>query len=110
MQNLAILSCKEIVNLPVEKILPNPYQPRKVFDEKALNEIYGIISNKEKIEFIKQLISKNVSGLLEKMEQFFQTGIDIKRLTTDLIDILKDVVIYKNTKDYYISTSEAFLV
>ena len=68
-------------------------------DEISLNEIYGIISNREKIEFIKLLISKNVTGLLAKMEQFFQTGIDIKRLTSDLIDILKDVIIYKNTNN-----------
>lgn len=49
MQNLAILSCKEIVNLPVEKILPNPYQPRKSFDKISLEELsksilkYGIM-------------------------------------------------------------------
>ncbi len=28
-----------------------------------------------------------------------KSGIDIKRLTFDLIDILKDIVVYRNTKD-----------
>ena len=53
-----------------------------------------------------------------------KNGIDIKRLTLDLVDILKDVIIYKNTNNYdilfvlssydienivpYISSEEAF--
>ncbi len=40
---------KEIVNIKVENIFPNAYQPRKFFNEDALNELsesikqYGII-------------------------------------------------------------------
>lgn len=49
MQNVAILSCNEIVYLPVDKIIPNPYQPRKYFDMISLEELaksikqYGVI-------------------------------------------------------------------
>lgn len=38
-----------VINIPIEKILPNPYQPRKFFDQTALDELavsikeYGII-------------------------------------------------------------------
>ncbi|MTI66321.1 MAG: nucleoid occlusion protein [Firmicutes bacterium] len=40
---------EEIVNIPIEKIRPNPYQPRKNFSKKALEELsqsikaYGVI-------------------------------------------------------------------
>ena len=40
---------EKIVNIPVEDILPNRFQPRLAFDEKGLNELansilqYGII-------------------------------------------------------------------
>ena len=73
------------------------YSPQlKVSD---INEIYGIVSQKQKIEYLKYLMNKNVPSVLNKLEEMFQTGIDIKRLTIDLIDILKDIVIYKNTQN-----------
>ena len=66
----------------------------------------------------------NMVKALDILEQMSQNGIDIKRLTLDLVDILKDVIIYKNTKSYdilfvlssydiekivpYISSEEAF--
>ncbi len=40
---------QEILNLPIDKIVPNPYQPRKVFDVQALRELsdsikqYGVM-------------------------------------------------------------------
>ena len=48
MQNLANIE-KEIIYLNVDKIYPNPYQPRKIFEEKSLEELslsikkYGVI-------------------------------------------------------------------
>ena len=30
---------KRLVKLPINKILPNPMQPRKVFDEDAINSL-----------------------------------------------------------------------
>ena len=32
-------STDEIVELPVDELRPNPYQPRKVFDEEKLKEL-----------------------------------------------------------------------
>ncbi len=66
---------------------------------KDINEIYGIVSDAQKISFLKSLMNKNVPVILQRIEEMFQTGIDVKRLTIDLIDILKDVIIYKNTHD-----------
>lgn len=64
---------------------------------KDINEIYGIVSLKQKIQYLKSLMNKDMPTILKSIEEMFQSGIDVKRLTTDLIDILKDVVIYKNT-------------
>ncbi len=44
-----IVEKKQITYLPIDKIIPNPYQPRKKFDQKALSELtssiikYGIL-------------------------------------------------------------------
>ncbi len=66
---------------------------------KDINEIYGIVSSAQKLSFLKSLMNKDIPVILNRIEEMFQTGIDVKRLTTDLIDILKDIIIYKNTQD-----------
>jgi DNA polymerase III, subunit gamma and tau len=61
--------------------------------------IYGIVSIDNKINFIKILMSKDMSKALSLLDDMIQNGIDIKRLTMDLVDILKDIIIYKNTNN-----------
>ncbi len=91
---------------------------------KDVNHIYGIVSLENKIDFIKIILSKDMKKALTVLEEMKMNGIDIKRLTIDLVDILKDVVIYRNTQETsilfvlsqyyldmivpYISSEEAF--
>lgn len=65
----------------------------------SVNLVYGLLSMDNKVNFIKQLLSKDLKGVLESLDNMLSTSIDIKRLTYDLIDVLKDVIIYKNTED-----------
>ena len=64
-----------------------------------VNQIYGIVSLENKIDFIKMTLSKDMKKALSTLEDMKMNGIDIKRLTLDLVDILKDIVIYRNTQD-----------
>lgn len=64
-----------------------------------IHKIYGIVSMSDKVNLIKVLLSKNMSESLKILDHMDKNGIDIKRLTFDLVDILKDIVIYRNTKD-----------
>ncbi|WP_368275130.1 DNA polymerase III subunit gamma/tau [Coprobacillus cateniformis] len=64
-----------------------------------LNHIYGIVSLENKIDFIKVLLSKDMKKSLFILDEMKTNGIDIKRLTLDLVDILKDIIIYRNTSD-----------
>lgn len=64
-----------------------------------VHQIYGIVSLENKINFIKILLSKDMKQALSLLEDMKTGGIDIKRLTLDLVDILKDIVIYRNTQD-----------
>jgi len=59
--------------------------------------IFGLISTKEKIALIKDINSGNVSSTLERVKSFSEGGIDIARLTQDILEILKDTLIYKKT-------------
>ena len=60
--------------------------------------IFGLISSKEKVSLIENINSGNVSETLEKVKSFSEGGVDITRLTQDILEILKDVLIYKKTK------------
>ena len=64
-----------------------------------INKVYGLLSNDEKIRLIKLLLTKDMKGVLKTLDHMLSTSIDLKKLTQDLIDVLKDVVIYKNTED-----------
>ncbi|MCQ2801967.1 MAG: DNA polymerase III subunit gamma/tau [Bacilli bacterium] len=61
--------------------------------------IFGLLSTKEKVNFLKDINSGDVTRTLGKVKSFSEAGVDIKRLTEDLLEILKDVLIYKKTKD-----------
>jgi len=49
MTNTTMLSSREIIYLPLDKVQPNPYQPRRIFDRSALEELassireYGVL-------------------------------------------------------------------
>ena len=65
----------------------------------SVNMVYGLLSMYNKISFIKQLLSKDIKGVLTSLDNMLSGSIDIKRLTFDLVDVLKDIIIYKNTQD-----------
>ena len=50
----------EIVELPLSELRPNPYQPRKIFDDEALNELASSI--KEHGVFQHIIVKKTVKG------------------------------------------------
>ena len=61
--------------------------------------IYGIVSLENKIDFLKVLLTKDMKQSLSILDDMKVNGIDVKRLTLDLVDILKDIIIYRNTND-----------
>lgn len=67
--------------------------------EKDVEDLFGLASIEEKVDFLNKINEQNTKYVLEKMNKFIEAGVDIKRLTTDMLDILKDVIIYKNTND-----------
>ncbi len=64
-----------------------------------INKVYGLLSNDEKIRLIKLLLTKDMKNVLKTLDHMMSLSIDLKRLTQDLIDVLKDVIIFKNTQD-----------
>ena len=65
----------------------------------CVSQIYGITSTKEKIELINYIFNKDVKKIIVNLKQLSESGIDIKRLTADLIEIIKETLIYSYSKD-----------
>lgn len=64
-----------------------------------INEIYGITTISEKLGLFDDIFNKNAIELLNKIDKLIEKGIDIKRLTVDLIELLKESIVYEYTKD-----------
>ena len=63
--------------------------------EEDVFTLFGLTSMDEKCSFIKAIANGDLNYSLNKIKAFSEGGVDLKRLTSDLLDILKDVLIYK---------------
>ena len=61
--------------------------------------LFGLTSNLQKIELLKLVEEGDIAGVLGKLEAFLTGGVDIKRLNSSLLDILKDLLIFQKTGD-----------
>ncbi len=62
-------------------------------------DIFALESNEEKINLINSIVDGDVSDILNRLNSYIERGTDIKRLTNDLLVILKDVLIYSSSNN-----------
>ena len=67
--------------------------------EKDVLAIYGLASLEEKIALLQSLNAGDVASVVRKAESFVSAGLDVRRLVSDLIGLLKDLLIYEKTSD-----------
>lgn len=63
-----------------------------------IREIYGVVSTSEAIEFLKTCRNGDIETTLKTINIFEQKGFDIARFTSTLIDVLKELIVYRKTK------------
>ncbi|MDR1794896.1 MAG: DNA polymerase III subunit gamma/tau [Erysipelotrichaceae bacterium] len=63
-----------------------------------VHQIYGITTSEEKVKLINSILNAEISSLLQQLDAIAEKGLDLKRLTQDLMDIFKECVIYAYTK------------
>lgn len=70
--------------------------------------IFALESKEEKIKLIHSIINHDMSDVLSRLHNYVSKGTDIKRLTEDLLLILKDIVIFNSSanKDYLEALNE----
>ena len=66
---------------------------------KDVSDVYGVASVKEKMDIFRAVKEKNITDLVNKVNDFATRGLDLPRLMTDLVNIAKEAVIYSYSKD-----------
>ncbi|MBR0474318.1 MAG: DNA polymerase III subunit gamma/tau [Erysipelotrichaceae bacterium] len=61
--------------------------------------VYGIATTAEKLELLKAVKDKDVQKTMSMVSDFSGRGIDLQRLTLDLINLAKEAVIYSYSKN-----------
>lgn len=74
------------------------YSGNKLHQEDVF-AIFGLASIQEKMELLYSVTDGDVSAVIKKSETLLSAGIDIRRLVSDLIALLKDVLVFSRTKD-----------
>lgn len=64
-----------------------------------VNDIYGIATTQDKLRLLDAIIKSDVAQLMAEIDEITQKNIDIRRLTNDLMELLKESVVYDFTKD-----------
>lgn len=64
-----------------------------------VNTIYGITTPAEKGTLLSHVLNRNYAELTQQIETLSEQGTDIRRLAADLVDMLKDSLVYTYTED-----------
>ena len=66
-------------------------------NEQDILDIFSLESTEEKISLLNSIVRKDTKDVLDRLHKYVASGTDIKRLTEDLLSILKDVLIYNSS-------------
>lgn len=76
----------------------------------SVEELFALTSKDDKLKLLLAIQNKDVAKLNVLLDGFISRGVDIRRLTSDLLLMLKDLLIYKLTKNadliHYISKTD----
>ena len=60
-------------------------------------DIFSLESKEEKMALLESIIAGDVNDVLNRLSKYIEKGTDIKRLTNDLLLMLKDILIYETS-------------
>lgn len=65
--------------------------------EDSIDEIFGLTSTTEEVDLLKDILDSDMEGILTRVRSFAEHGTDFRRLSNDLVNALKDAIIYQGT-------------
>lgn len=73
-----------------------------------VHDINGTVDKTEIRSFIDCIIDKNMIGLLEKIENYEDQGRNLVKIVQELIDELKNIILYSNVPEYFEEKEEYY--
>ncbi len=64
-----------------------------------IKNVFGLTSNEEKLNLLKQISLSHVNEILNIINEYANRNVDINRLTSELLYLLKDALIYGKTSN-----------
>ena len=71
------------------------YNPKKLSLE-DVEHIFGLTSTEEEVDLYLKIHQNKVSEVIEKLRKMYAQGMDTKRLAIDMLEIVKDTLIYSD--------------
>ena len=68
-------------------------------NEEDILDIFSLESTEEKLSLINSIIDCDIPDVLQRIRTYVDKGSDLRRLTSDILDILKDLLIFSNIRD-----------
>ncbi|HKM10117.1 MAG TPA: DNA polymerase III subunit gamma/tau [Bacilli bacterium] len=75
------------------------YSSNRLIEDDVL-DIFALESTTEKVELLTSIGKGDFTDVLDRLKSYVSRGTDIKRLTDDLLVLLKDVLIYRATNRF----------
>ncbi len=75
------------------------YSSNRLIEDDVL-DIFALESTAEKVELLTSIGNGDFTDVLDRLKSYVSRGTDIKRLTDDLLVLLKDVLIYRATNRF----------
>lgn len=67
-------------------------------NEQDILDIFSLESTEEKLNLLRSINNHNTKDVLDRLNKYVANGTDIKRLADDLLAILKDILVFNNTR------------
>ncbi|AWX42916.1 DNA-directed DNA polymerase [Metamycoplasma cloacale] len=74
------------------------YVGNGVISNESIEELFGLANKEYAIDILNLLYSKNTKAVLQNLHKLIEQGINLEKLLVQLIDILRDYIIYIKTK------------
>lgn len=65
----------------------------------SISQVFGIISIQNQIKLINHAYRGESKKIIKSINEMLNNGADVERLSSSLLDIMKDFIIYKKTKE-----------
>ena len=71
-----------------------------------VNEVYGIITEEEICELLKEIFNKNINKVFELIKKYDDEGKNLIKIIENIIEFLKNVLIYFNNSEYFLDKNK----